>query len=110
MELVTKQIRKELNANWANNLECEGAMDFKPVVKYFMPFGAGKWLITEMDDDEERMFGLCDLGFGTPEMGYVMLNDLESLKPNLERDYYFKPNKTLLEYWKESTEKGYINA
>ena len=54
MELVTKQIRKELNANWANNLECEGAMDFKPVVKYFMPFGAGKWLITEMDDDEER--------------------------------------------------------
>ena len=63
----------------------DDTVSHKPVVKYFTPFGAATWLISEIDD-ENMMFGLCDLGQGFPELGYVHLQDLMSLKPNCESD------------------------
>ena len=48
------------------------------------------------------MFGLCDLGMGFPELGYVSLQELESVELpfglKIERDMYFTPDKTLSEY------------
>ena len=48
------------------------------------------------------MFGLCDLGMGFPELGYVSLQELESVELpfglKIERDMYFTPDKTLKEY------------
>ena len=38
-------------------------------------------------------FGLCDLGYGSPELGYVDLNSLEVIKA--ERDMYFSPDQTI---------------
>jgi hypothetical protein len=50
-------------------------------VKLFAPDGNATWLLTEIDpDDGDRAFGLCDLGLGEPELGYVSLAELESVR------------------------------
>jgi len=49
-------------------------------IHFFNPLGVGDWWITEgsTEGDDFIMFGLCDLGF--PELGYVSLNELESVQ------------------------------
>jgi hypothetical protein len=79
-----------LLANGAAEVET----DHLPVVKFFDPTGAATWLITEMMPDEpDILFGLCDLGMGCPELGYVSLAELQSvigrLGLGMERDLYF---------------------
>lgn len=54
--------------------------DAEVIVKYFNPFGAGTWLITEaeqQDDGEWLLYGLCHIFEW--EWGYVSLEELESL-------------------------------
>jgi hypothetical protein len=68
--------------------------DHVPVVKFFDPAGAATWLITEISpDDPDQLFGLMDLGMGFPELGYVSLTELKSIKNRLgiplERDLFF---------------------
>ncbi|MCY4259155.1 MAG: DUF2958 domain-containing protein [Rhodobacteraceae bacterium] len=89
MMLITKAIRKKL---LANNRNRDG--DHVPVVKFFDPCGAATWLITDMDEeDNDLLFGLCDLGHGFPELGYVRLSELQSVRSHLntgiERDMWF---------------------
>ena len=77
--------------------------DPHPVVKLFTPDGSGTWLLSELDPlDPNRAFGLCDLGMGTPELGYVDLQELASVRGRLglpvERDLYFRPKGTLGAY------------
>lgn len=71
----------------------------KPIVKFF--FQSATWLISEIDTDGV-MFGLCDLGHGHPELGYVALSELQSLRgrwgTGVERDLYFTADKTLAAY------------
>ena len=51
--------------------------DYPPVVKLFTPDANATWLISEVDpDDPDRLFGLCDLGLGYPELGYVSLAEI----------------------------------
>jgi hypothetical protein len=39
-------------------------------MKLFTPDAAATWLISEVDpDDPDRLFGLCDLWLGFPELG-----------------------------------------
>jgi len=87
--------------------------DHKPVVKFFNPCGAATWLISQMEEDG-RMYGLCDLGFGTPELGYVMLDELTSMRLQfglkIERDMHFKADKPLSEYAAEARLSGRIAA
>lgn len=53
--------------------------DHPPVLKLSTPDGAATWLISEVDsDDPDRLFGLCDLGQGFPELGYVSLAEISS--------------------------------
>lgn len=103
MQLLTKSIEAKLRAN--SKLR-EGKDQLRPVVKLFHPNGAATWLITEMEDDF-RMFGLCDLGHGYPELGYVELQEIVRF---VERDMYFRADKTLLQYAQEARELGRINA
>jgi len=108
MKLITKAIEKQLEANSARRDDPTN----KPVLKLFGG-AACTWLISEKDGDE--LFGLCDLGFGTPELGYVSLSELESLKMPpfglpVERDAWFEANKTLSEYADEAKEHGRIIA
>jgi len=90
MDLMPDDIRQRLLANGAAEVET----DHMPVVKFFDPTGAATWLITEMMPDEpDILFGLCDLGMGCPELGYVSLAELQSVTGRLglgiERDFYF---------------------
>jgi len=106
----------QLQANWREQEPLKGTRkerDFQPVVKLFDPFGASTWLLTECDEDG-LAFGLCDMGFGCPEMGYVSLDELAELKIGLalriERDLFFTATKTLADYAEEARRHGSIRA
>ena len=119
MKLLTKPIEKKLIANNEANLklglESEGGKshDFKPVVKFFGG-GACTWLITEYDPESGNYFGLCDLGTGFPELGYVNRAELEAIRfplgLGIERDLYWSADKTLGEYADEARKLQRINA
>jgi len=72
----------------------------KPVVKLFNPRGAATWLLTECDEDGIA-FGLCDLGIGFPELGYVSVVELMDIG-YIERDLHFTAKKRLSEYVTEA--------
>lgn len=106
MQLITTQLEEVLTRNAAATLEAyaTGAEppQHKPALKVFDPSGAATWLLTELDKETGLLFGLCDLGMGSPELGYVSLAELKSYRGpfglGLERDRHFTPNKTLTEY------------
>ena len=68
MKLLTKEIKAKLEKN--RNM---GWQEAKPIVKFFNPVGSATWLIGEIEEDGDTMFGLCDLGMGEPELGHVSL-------------------------------------
>mgnify|MGYP002754179554 FL=1 len=49
--------------------------DPQPVVHLYLTESRHQWLLTEIDDDDIA-FGLCDLGMGFPELGYVDLREV----------------------------------
>ena len=111
MELVTAEQRRQLIANW--NLEDDV---LRPVVKIFSPVGAATWLIASMNpQDEDILYGLCDLGLGYPELGYVRLSELQSMTVQippagigLEQDLYFRPSHSLGVYAEAARQNGAI--
>jgi Protein of unknown function (DUF2958) len=116
MTLITKAQTDQLLAN--GRAQCAAmdngtdAVDFKPVVKLFTPDAQGTWLLTELDPDGVLAFGLCDLGLGCPELGYVSLIELSSVRGKLglpvERDLHFVAGKTISAYAGEARTRGYI--
>jgi hypothetical protein len=108
MEIFTQEIEKKLADNAAQPDESR-----RPVLKLFGG-GACTWLISERIDDD-TLFGLCDLGLGFPELGSVSQSELLGLRFQplglpIERDLYFKPEKTLGEYATQARESGFIDA
>ena len=101
-DLLTVEDREALLANGAST--AAGAeIDPAPVVKLFTPDAAATWLLTEINPtDPDRAFGLCDLGLGEPELGYVSLAELAALRGRLglpvERDVAFVPDRPLSTY------------
>ncbi|MDN3277845.1 DUF2958 domain-containing protein [Frankia sp. RB7] len=114
MKLLTDEIRETMLANGRANAGREETIDFKPAVKLFFPWGAATWLLTELDpENPDIAFGLCDLGMGTPELGYVSLEEIESVRfrgLGIERDLHFVADKTLSAYADEARRLGRINA
>lgn len=46
-----------------------------------LPGTACTWLLSELDPHSPNIgFGLCDLGFGSPELGYVDLKEIKGIK------------------------------
>jgi hypothetical protein len=87
--------------------------DHVPVLKLFAPDGGATWLISDVDpDDPDRLFGLCDLGLGFPELGYVSLAEITEARGPLglaiERDIHFVADKPLSVYAEEARRKGRI--
>jgi hypothetical protein len=82
------------------------ALDFNPVVKLFTPDAQCTWLLTEIDEGTDLAFGLCDLGMGEPELGYVSLIELATVRGNLglaiERDLHFEADKPISAYANEA--------
>jgi hypothetical protein len=93
MKLLTKTVEKSLPELYSQ----EKNPDPQVVLHFFNPCGAGDWWITEggwePDSSDFTFFGLCDLGMGYPELGYVSLNELESVKGpfglGIERDLHW---------------------
>ena len=114
MNLLTDEIRETMLANGRANAGREETIDFKPAVKLFFPWGAATWLLTELDpENPDIAFGLCDLGMGTPELGYVSLEEIESVRfrgLGIERDLHFVADKTLSAYADEARRLGRING
>ena len=112
MKLVTKAIEQKLIKNY--NLPDERKKDLKPVVKFFTPFAQCTWLITEYAPEYNEFFGLCDLGLGFPELGYVSREEIEFVRKlglnDIERDRGFKADKTLAEYAEIARVRGMIIA
>jgi hypothetical protein len=120
MKLLTKKIRERLIQNGRLRQRIAQGNDspepdFLPVVKLFTPDARATWLLTEIDpDDYDRAFGLCDLGLGSPELGYVSLSELAAVRGPMglaiERDRHFAPTKTLSAYAAEAQAHGSIRA
>ena len=110
MQLVTAELKTILIRNGAARyLE----LDHPPALKLFSPLGAATWLITEMDPhDHDQLFGLADMGFGFPELGYVSLAELAALRlPHglaIERDLYFRAKHPLSVYTAAARAEGRI--
>jgi hypothetical protein len=93
----------------------DDGVDHPPVAKLFTPDAGATWLISEVDpDDPDQLFGLCDLGLGSPELGYVSLAEITALRGPLglpvERDLHFIADKPLSMYADEAHSKGRIIA
>lgn len=113
MKLFTKAQYEALLHN--GKLTMNGVHDPKSVVKLFTPDAQATWLLSEIIPDEPDVaFGLCDLGLGSPELGYVSLIELEAVRGKLglhvERDLHWKAEKTISEYADDARAHGRIRA
>jgi hypothetical protein len=90
----------------------EPDINFKPVVKLFTPDAQCTWLLTEIDEGTDLAFGLCDLGMGVSELGYVSLTELRTVRGKLglpvERDLHFEADKPISAYADEARTYGHI--
>ena len=88
MLLLTQDQRERLIANGKSRC------DHAPVVKLFSPVGAATWLFSKLDEDGDTLFGLCDLGFGCPELGSASLAEITAVTLpfglTIERDLCFE--------------------
>jgi hypothetical protein len=117
--LLTEAHRALLLANGRRQQPLRGTgreIDFEPVVMLFNAYStAGRWLLTELEpDDPDIAFGLCDLGMGFPELGYVSLNELASLSVwvdcRIARNDAFVAKRTLSAYAAEARRTGCIDT
>jgi Protein of unknown function (DUF2958) len=111
-KLITDKQRAQLLANGRQSLELEN-FDPAPVVKLFTPDAGATWLLTEIDpDDHDHAFGLCDLGLGYPELGWVSLAEIAAVRGRLglqvEQDLHFKPEKPISAFAREARLAGRI--
>ena len=106
MKLLTTEQHTQLLANgWLPRLASRTgtAFDPQPVVKLFTPGAFSRWLLSEIDpNDHDRAYGLCDVGNGHPDFGYVRLRELEDLRgirqDPVVRDLRFLADKPLSAY------------
>ena len=110
--LITDEQRVLLLANGRETLR-NTDFDPAPVVKLFTPDAGATWLLSEIDpDDHDHAFGLCDLGLGAPELGWVSLQDLATVLGRLglpvERDLHFRAEKRLSAYARDARLAGRI--
>ncbi len=73
-KLLTKEQIVKLKSNGSYENQDQ---DHVPVVMLTIPYTDCVWLISEIIPEDENIgFGLCDIGQGTPELGYVNLKEL----------------------------------
>ena len=112
--LLTEAQRAQLLANGAA-FNRDPNFDPKPVVKLFTPDGAATWLLIALDPaDPDLADALCDLGFGSPELGSVSMREIEAVRGSLgmavERDRFFVPDKPISRYADAAVSAGRITA
>jgi DUF2958 family protein len=74
----------------------ENEKDPLVVVKLFDPAGSATWFLTEYDPEQKLAFGFVT-GLAHDELGYVSLEELESIERpfglTIERDLFFTQQK-----------------
>lgn len=110
MKLFTKE---ELTKLLHNGSPDHRDKDHKPVVKLFTPDDGCIWLLTEIDPEETDLaFGLCDLGLGFPELGYVSITELLSIRGRfglpVKRDSHFEGKHPIRIYARAANMKSRI--
>jgi hypothetical protein len=74
--------------------------------------GNAAGLLTEIDVHTGLAFGLCDLGLGEPELGYVSFAELETVRGPLgfpiEQELHFAPSALITTYAELAREKRRI--
>src|SRR5215212_3159024 len=108
--LISAAQKAELLANGTRSARGED-LDPPPVVKLFTPDASATWLLTELDPaDPDRAFGLCDLGLGCPELGWVSLAELATIRGRLglpvKRDLAFVADRPLSGYVEDAQVEG----
>jgi len=90
---VRFQLRANAIARRAAQRDGRAEPDALPLLKLFNSIGAATWLATELDADDDMLFGLADLGFGCPELGVFSLREIASVRLpyglGIERDLGF---------------------
>ena len=103
MKPYTDATRRELTANGERSAAGE-EIDPRPVVKLFASDAGAS--------DPDRAFGLCDLGLGCPELGYVSLAELAAVRGRfglaIERDLHFAADRPLSAYADAARSRGRI--
>jgi len=89
--------------------------DPPPVVKLFTPDAGATWLLSEIDPEVPGLaFGLCDLGLGFPELGYVSLDELAGVRGSIglsiEQDLSFQGRQPMSCYAAQARLAGRIVA
>jgi hypothetical protein len=102
MSLLTAADHTQLLENGRRSVAGD-SQDHWPVVKLFTPDAGATWLLTEISpDDPDVAFGLCDLGLGSPEIGYVLVSAISPVRGRyglpVERDLAFRADKPLTGY------------
>lgn len=107
MSLLTPELRAALREQAGSD-----AADKRPLAKLFNPLGAATWLASELAEDGDTLFGLADLGFGCPELGYFSLHEIEALRLpfglRIERDLTFSTRNSLAVWAAWSRKAGSI--
>ena len=112
--LFTKAQHARLLANGLTFAR-DPSFDPEPVVKLFTPDGSATWLLVSLDADQPDVaFALCDLGFGSPELGSLSIAELERVRGRLglrvERDRFFVPSKPIGAYLDDAISAGRITV
>jgi hypothetical protein len=110
--LITPEQRAQLLANGAAYGTDEN-FDPLPVVKLFTPDAAYTWLLAHAEPAcPEVAWGLCDLGLGYPETGFLYLGEAVIVRGRLglrvERDLHFTARKPLSAYARDAQRAGMI--
>jgi hypothetical protein len=114
MSKMIPQNLLEIMVHNAQEVQSQLAQDHAPVVKLHSKYGKAIWLLSELDPANNIAFGLCDLGQGNPELSYVSLSDLASLKharlkvPMIETDLNFDGKYAMSIYLKAAKAAGKI--
>ena len=107
MILLSVELREQLLANGRQR-----DIDHVPVVKFFNPLGESVWLVTELDADGDRLFGLADIG--EPELGYFSLEEMSSISlpfgMGIERDILFTGDLSISVWAETAHHAGSIRA
>jgi hypothetical protein len=78
LTLLTEAQREKLLANGR-----KPDQDYPPVCKITMIGTSFTCLLSEMDQDEDQVFGYFDHGFGYPELGYGSLTEMQEAAKDL---------------------------
>lgn len=88
-------------------------VDADPVVKLYTLDAGAVWLLTELGEDGDTAYGLCDVGLGSPELGHIRISDLANMRgPHglpVVADPGFTARQALSAYAEQAAVDGAIN-